>query len=266
LENLIFYHTEEILDDDTPETIHLMPQDEIWVEHRSNLIAKLSSNNIFCFDKQSIDDRYHDHMRKLLFDESGKDVEFHFRNNKHTEVIKAHKSVLSARSDYFEAIFHRSSSNVFHIQHHGITAFRRALEYIYTNVIDMTDYIAEDVISLFLVANEYMIYDLRHMCSVKSYEVMNLDNLGKFMVISLTRENEEMRNACVHFVRLHHQQLKTNKSFCYDVEQYPEIGIFLLEALTRSDSRQCRIKEIHQVNYETVRGTKRIRRMNDITG
>lgn len=39
-EDLIFYFTDELQQDQTPETVHLMPQDEIWVQHRKKVELK----------------------------------------------------------------------------------------------------------------------------------------------------------------------------------------------------------------------------------
>jgi hypothetical protein len=35
-EDLVFYFVDELKADDTPESVHLMPQDEIWVERRKH--------------------------------------------------------------------------------------------------------------------------------------------------------------------------------------------------------------------------------------
>ena len=111
LSDLIFTFVDELQPDQTPESVHLMPQgnaennviyinlfneDEILVEHRGSTIdlEKTPSAEVLFFSDQ---------FRGLLETGCHSDVTFCVGEEK--EYILAHKAILSARSEYFNAMF-----------------------------------------------------------------------------------------------------------------------------------------------------------------
>eukprot|EP01035_Chromulina_nebulosa_P018732 gene18732-24496_t len=96
-EDLTFFFVDELQQEQTPETVHLMTQDEIWVHHR-----KKPENN----KKKEINaSLYTEHFRNILNDRMHSDVKFLVGVDK-VEVY-GHKAILSARSEYFNAMFRK---------------------------------------------------------------------------------------------------------------------------------------------------------------
>jgi len=128
-EDLVFFFTDELLPDQTPESAHLMPFDEILVSHKTkkiNEINPLLTATAFV-----------DQFKSLLFSENHSDIRFYFKAT--DEYIHAHKAILSARSQYFNAMFRRESgmkeskNSVIEINDYGKDIFSLMLEFIYSN-------------------------------------------------------------------------------------------------------------------------------------
>jgi hypothetical protein len=247
-EDLEFYFTDELLQDQTPETVHLMPQDEIWVQHRRR--------NDVGLVKQPTVDSFTDHLRKLLTDDSHYDVSFLIGSDPNH--LYGHKAVFSARSEYFEAMFRKdglceSSQDVVQIHGHDTATFKRAREFIYTNQVhDLDQCDADSLISLLMIANEYMLDDLKSFCSSYVEKVLSEDNVGKFMCLCSTHGISDIREICIRFVRMHHVSLRQNQYFCAEVEQNPELGLLLLDALPSGDVYDV-------MGSESISGLKRAR-------
>ena len=171
--DLIFTFVDELLSDQTPETVHLMPQgkmrlliiysivmlyacvvDEIWVEHRYP--AEVES-------KSEPESRlYSEQFRSLLDNGALSDVTFLVEG----ETIAAHRAILSARSEYFHAMFRvggmsesRSGAEAspIHIPSADCASFKRMLEFLYTNSVrELPDCSAVEIIALLTLANEYL--------------------------------------------------------------------------------------------------------------
>jgi len=128
-EDLVFYFTDELLPDQTPESAHLMPFDEILVSHKTKKINEI--NPLLAATA------FVDQFKLLLFSESHSDIRFYFKAT--DEYIYAHKAVLSARSQYFNAMFRRESgmkeskNNIIEIHDYTKDIFSLMLEFIYSN-------------------------------------------------------------------------------------------------------------------------------------
>eukprot|EP01039_Chlorochromonas_danica_P002160 gene2160-2358_t len=223
-EDLVFFFVDELLPDQTPESVHLMPQDEIWVEHRkvSGEEEKEVSPPVF----------YGEQFRTLLDKGWHSDITFILDNG--LKSIPAHKAILSARSEYFEAMFRvggmiESSLKEIIISHEA-SNFKRLLEFIYTNdVRDLATISPEEVISLLVMANEYLLSDLRVICEKRAAAIISVENIGKLLLLSAGHNASVLRDACGDFVQKNRSQLAVDPSFRQDVEANPELGLLLFE-------------------------------------
>ena len=126
---------------------------------------------------------YSDQFRGLLESGSLTDVEFlvgegsssplsitssspsSSNNASECELIRAHRAILSARSEYFHAMFReggmlesRSSGEPIRIPSTDAATFRRMLEFLYTNTVrDLTHCGASELMALLTLANEYLL-------------------------------------------------------------------------------------------------------------
>lgn len=226
-EDLIFTFVDELQPDQTPESVHLMPQDEILVEHRNSEVneqEKLPNPEILFFSDQ---------FRVLL--ETGIHSDVTFRVGEDKELIFAHKAILSARSEYFNAMF-REGGMCESIQNTPInityepTAFRRMLEFIYTNhVQDIHTCSGNEVISLLVLSNEYLLQELRQLCETNASKLISLENIGRFMLLSQENNASVLRRACAGFVDENKIVLAQDAGFRQEIENCPELGLILFE-------------------------------------
>ena len=152
--------------------------DEIWVEHRYP--AEVES-------KSEPESRlYSEQFRSLLDNGALSDVTFLVDG----ESIAAHRAILSARSEYFHAMFRvggmsesRSGSEAspIHIPSADRASFKRMLEFLYTNTVrDLPDCSAVETIALLSLATEYLMkvrqgLRMRHCCGSCLSDNFNLN-------------------------------------------------------------------------------------------
>ena len=207
-----------------------MPQDEIWVRHckkpdsTANKKKETLPANLFA-----------QHFRRILDDGTHSDVLFIVGKGK--EEIRSHKAILSARSEYFNAMFREGSlaesvNNIATIENYESVTFKRMIEFIYTNsIIELQTMDSNELIDLIMIANEYILDDLKVLCSSTASKLFTLDNIGKFMLLSSTLNLSELRDSCLPFVRSQKSELRQNRDFINEIENAPELGLMLFDAL-----------------------------------
>jgi len=225
-EDLIFSFVDELQADQTPETVHLMSQDEIWVEHRpaEEATSKDVTPSTTAFSNQ---------FYALL--ETGNHSDVTFIVGEEKVEIRAHRAILSARCQYFQAMFREgamceSREGVVRTMHEP-SVFRHMLEFIYTNTVRNIDTLcASDLIALILLANEYLIDDLRRLSEKAAIRTISLDNIGRLLLLSTSNNGSGLREACSEFVRENKLLLAHDANFRQDIEQNPELGLLLFES------------------------------------
>lgn len=234
-EDLVFSFVDELLPEQTPESVHLMPNDEITVTHR-----KLSLSNELKMPEIS-SDTFINNFKEYLFSEKLSDITFFIQSDK--EYISCHKVILSARSQYFNAMFREggvsnTSRSIVDVSNYSSDCFKCMLEFIYSNSIqNIENFDAKKYIDLLVIANEYILEDMTILCSSAATKVFHVDNIAKFILISVAHEIEDLKEACIRFVRSEKNLLRNNKDFCLELENSPEIGILLIDAL--QDGNDC---------------------------
>lgn len=234
-EDLVFYFVDELLPDQMPETVHLMPQDEIWVEHRvkpaTAKVEKKPEVSSAVFGQQ---------FSALLRKGWHSDVKFIVGDER--EELVAHKAILSARSDFFEAMFRpggmsESSRSEVEMPEHDKDSFRRMLEFIYGgDVEDLDQCSSSELISLLELSSAYLLEDLGKLCEHAAAKIVNMENIGKMMVFcSRYKFESQLRTACTRFVAEHGRQLRSDPNFRKEIEQFPELGLLILDATTEDE-------------------------------
>lgn len=227
-EDLIFEFTDELQSEQSPESVHLMPSDEIWVYHKKqdkelNKVPTIKN------------DCYLEHFRSLLNSNLHADIAFMVGSARIK--VNAHKAILSARSEYFFAMFRpgglsESSTEFVEMERHEESSFCNMLEFVYTNKIrDIELCDASEIISLIMIANEFILDDLKALCGQEASRVLDITNIGKFMLLSSSHNVPGLREACMKFVKLEKSNLRLSKEFCLEIESNPELGLLLFDAL-----------------------------------
>lgn len=226
--------------------------DEIWVDHRipppESQLQTPKINN------------YNHSFRKLFLSGIHSDISFSFEDG---TSIKAHKSIVSARSDYFEAMFKidgmiESSQKDIKIDHDS-KSFRRLLEFIYTDSVeDIEECSSSEVISLLVLANQYLLDDLRGLCELQVIEMIDMDNIGQLLLLSAGYNASILKKACNSFVEENRTTLVQNNSFRQEIEANPELGLILFEA----SASPVRLG-FNKIGDENSQVNKKRRRSND---
>ena len=94
---LRFFFVEELEENQTPESVALMPHDVIYVSHST--MPKPQNSSV---QKRS---SLTDSLEKLLNDNINDLSDVAFRVGSSEEIFQAHKAILCARSPYFAAMF-----------------------------------------------------------------------------------------------------------------------------------------------------------------
>lgn len=206
---------------------YLVVADEIWVEHRTR------KENTEASEQPPVLTPYAEQFRSIF--ESGRHADVKFIVGEEEVEIPAHRAILSARAEYFSAMFREGgmleSTNGVVRTHHDPNVFRRMLEFIYTNSVrDLATTPPNDIIALITLANEYLLDDLRVLCERAATRIISLDNITRLMLLSANHTGSGLREACLEFMRSHKQELLDDVSFRQEVEQSPELGLFLFES------------------------------------
>jgi hypothetical protein len=225
-EDLAFYFVDELLPDQMPETVHLMPQDEIWVELRKPPEVQ---------KEQELDaEKFPEQFRSLL--ESGDHSDVTFIVGDLREEVCAHKAILSARSEYFKAMFRKggmaeSTQSIVEIGGHDKQTFSKMLEHIYTDTVaNLESCSPNDVMTLLQMANEFCLDELQRLCEHAASKVLSFDNIGRFMLMSSKFGASELRDACKKYVREHGTTLRSDDKFRLEIEEFPQLGLLLFDA------------------------------------
>eukprot|EP01038_Epipyxis_sp_PR26KG_P007330 gene7330-9991_t len=228
-EDLVFYFVNELMPDETPEIVHLLAHDEIWVDIRPKV-------NISTKDVKT--NTLSDDMLELINDPIHADVKF-ITNDGAT--LLAHKSILSTRCQYFKTRFLTSkndaqsnslSTNVNTIITDIIVekdskAFGRLLEFIYSNDISsMANLPSDELLLLLELAHDYNIQDLIDFCELRAGELLSIQNITKY--ISWSSKNNMssyLKSACYSFVSKNLDEVSRNSIFRTEIDSVPGLAL-----------------------------------------
>lgn len=157
--------------------------------------------------------------------------------------IRAHKSVLTARAEYFKALFRTAAP--------GSSAFsessactvtvepafrpihiRTVLEFIYTNrVSDLQRLSTDDLLAVLHLSDTWLLRDLKRLCE---HEIMrahvNLTSVARLYCVTEDVGAQRLSRACISFIMTHMRELAGNPSFLAEMQAYPHLCIPVLKA------------------------------------
>lgn len=256
-EDLEFRFVEELLRNDTPESVHLMTKDTIEV----------SKKRVAVVDTAAIDASFFSQMRVLLDDSEHKDVTFVADATK--ERIMAHKTILVARSPYFNGLFRNgglleSETNVIVVADHSPATIRRMLEFIYTTRVEhlaidrrqkaspvgvavapevhahhTCTLQAEEVAELLAIADMYLLEELKEICEHAAIALIDISTAPTFFRVAEMFKATILKEACAEFI-LGEERLAVlaHPTFKDQVESHPGVftSLLALEGDRRSRS------------------------------
>lgn len=256
-DDLEYYFVNPLENEDTPESVQLQRGDTIMVRKKRKPEPPEAAAD---------DEEFFKDMRDLLRDEEHMDAIFMVpvpgstiemdesegesgsSNNNFIE-IRAHKCVLTARTDYFKAFFRKnaaasdgkSSRKAFkeaeeaRIQVDPIFSedhIRYMLEFIYTNRIQrIRDISTEDLLCILHLSDKWLLRDLKRLVEHELIRHhMTVHTVGRMYGVSEDFSAMRLSRACIEFIMSNLRQVTGNTSFEEEMKNYPHLCIPVLKA------------------------------------
>jgi hypothetical protein len=156
----------------------------------------------------------------------------------------AHRVILASRCPYFNKMFcyelnaTRPGVCNIDVHDHDSNTFSRTIEYIYKNRVDELDIMAEDeLIDLITLSSLFCLLTLKQICGLPLARLVTVDNVSKLMNISSIYDVQPLRDACINFIRVYNPILKSDENFRCNIENRPELGLLIIEAMAEKRRR-----------------------------
>lgn len=249
-DDLEYYFVNLLENEDTPESVQLQRGDTIMVRKRRKPEPPEAAAD---------DDEYFKDMRELLADDEHMDCTFVIPTSSSSVggkkggdagggakksasssrvVVKAHKSILTARSDYFKALFRngqfRESETceirvdpVFTSRH-----IRHVLEFLYTNrIAELREITTDDLLCLLHLSDKYQLRDLKRLVEFELVrDHMNVETVARLYGATEDFCAQRLSRACIEFIMSNLRQLAGNTAFEEEMKNYPHLCIPVLKA------------------------------------
>eukprot|EP00529_Nitzschia_sp_RCC80_P020683 CAMPEP_0113501620 /NCGR_PEP_ID=MMETSP0014_2-20120614/33059_1 /TAXON_ID=2857 /ORGANISM="Nitzschia sp." /LENGTH=380 /DNA_ID=CAMNT_0000396235 /DNA_START=180 /DNA_END=1322 /DNA_ORIENTATION=+ /assembly_acc=CAM_ASM_000159 len=262
-DDLEYYFVNQLENDDTPESVQLQRGDTIMVRKR----RKAEPPEAAADDEEFVKD-----MRDLLDDEEHMDAIFVVRRpeesideimeeddydeddegrSDRTVKIRAHKSILTARTDYFKALFRKGTSSSLSDGSIVKIAFREAdqceikvdrnftpshihymLEFIYTNRIQKIRSLkTDDLLSLLHLSDKWLVRDLKRLVEHELIRHhMTVHTVARMYGATDDFNAQRLSKACIEFIMSNLRQVTGNTTFEEEMKNYPHLCIPVLKA------------------------------------
>jgi hypothetical protein len=249
-------------DDDTPETVQLMRHDVITVQKKRVPIVIENTCN---------DDDFREDMSLLLVDDEHKDCVFVIdpavdeeavgmvgkpdafspeavRRKTAKVEIRAHKSILTARAEYFKGLFRKNTwkdntQSVGGAATSGVTesvivvgdefsvdCVSRMLEWCYTNRIKHLDALsAMELLDLLRLADKWLLKDLKRITEFKLKDLMTVENVARMLCATEDFKALRLQKLCVKYIMDHIKEVTKSNLFREEMKMYPHLCIPILQ-------------------------------------
>jgi hypothetical protein len=246
-DELEYYFVNLLENEDTPESVHLQRGDTIMVRKRRKPAPP---------EPAADDEEYFKDLRDLMNDEEHMDCVFVIRSEDEGKDgakikgssksssgassaggVRAHKSILTARGEYFRALFRKEHfveattcvvavdpcftyAHVLHV-----------LEFLYTNrITDIQAIHTDDLLSLLHLSDKWMLRDLKRIVEHELIHHMSLDTVARMYGATEDFHASRLARACIEFIMGNLRQLAGNPAFEEDMKNYPLLCIPVLKA------------------------------------
>lgn len=255
-DDLEYYFCNILENEDTPESVQLQRGDTIMVRKRRPPPVPEAAAD---------DEEFFKDLKELLDDEEHMDVSFvvgsftkPYKSIKNEDAdtvmenteendaieIRAHKCVLTARGEYFKALFRtrqkseggafrESEACVVHVESMFTEQhIRYVLEFIYTNRIkNIRNISMEDMLSMLHLADKWLLRDLKRLVEhelINSH--MTVDTVARLYGATEDFNAKRLSKACIEFIMTNLRQLAGNPTFEDEMKHYPHLCIPVLKA------------------------------------
>lgn len=154
--------------------------------------------------------------------------------------IRAHKCILTARADYFKALFRKdtfreSSTCTIRVEEYfGPKTVSRMLEFVYTNrIFDLSGDISidpQEILDLLHMGDIWQLRDLKRLCEHELMKVMDVDNVARMYCATEEYHANRLAKACIDFIMENIREVTANQAFQEEMRHYPHLCIPVLKA------------------------------------
>jgi speckle-type POZ protein len=253
-DDLEYYFVNPLENEDTPESVQLQRGDTIMVRKRRKPEPT---------EPAADDEEFFRDMRDLLDDEEHMDAIFLVHRTDSVEMdetenegeasnmvkIRAHKCILTARTDYFKALFRTAASST--DGKSSRAAFRESaectikvepnftpthiqfmLEFIYTNRIQQIRSIAtDDLLCILHLSDKWLLRDLKRLVEhelIRNH--MSVHTVARMYGATEDYNAQRLSQACIDFIMANLRQVTGNTTFEEEMKNYPHLCIPVLKA------------------------------------
>mmetsp|Transcript_2794 Transcript_2794/g.5219 ORF Transcript_2794/g.5219 Transcript_2794/m.5219 type:complete len:416 (-) Transcript_2794:6127-7374(-) len=159
--------------------------------------------------------------------------------------VRAHKSILTARAEYFKAHFRKASSSenkvAFREPMNGSIqidacfsekTIRLMLEFIYTNRIKgISDLSTDELLSLLHLSDLWVLRDLKRLVEHELIRChMDVNTVARMYCVTDDFHAERLARACIDYIMDNIREVTGNKEFQEEMKHYPHLCIPVLKA------------------------------------
>jgi len=255
-DDLEYYFVNPLENEDTPESVQLQRGDTIMVRKRRKAEPP---------EEAADDEEFFRDMRELLDDEEHMDALFEVHPGESVSMkveesevhaegvnivkIRAHKCILTARTEYFKAFF-RTNASPSESKSDQI-AFRESencsikvdssfspehiallLEFIYTNrILKIRSIGTEDLISMLHLSDMWLLRDLKRLIEHELIRHhMYVHTVARMYGATEDFNAQRLSRACIEFIMANLRQVTGNTTFEEEMKNYPHLCIPVLKA------------------------------------
>jgi len=256
-DDLEYYFVNPLQNEDTPESVQLQRSDTIMVrKHRKPEPPEPASDDSEFFKdlKDLLEEE--EHMDAIFVIRGGTskikpslgDVSMAFvdsdggssvKTDGYETEIKAHKCILTARSEYFKSMFNKttsflesSTSKVLVDPCFSVATIRRMLEFLYCNRIEnLADTATDEILSLLHLSDLWQLRDLKRLCEHNLIQKsMDVETVTKMYCSASEYNGKRLSDACISFIMDNIREVTSNASFQEEMQNYPHLCIPVLQA------------------------------------
>lgn len=264
-DDLEYYFVNLLENEDTPESVQLQRGDTIMVRKRRK--PELP-------EPAADDEEFFKDMRELLADEehmdcvfqvhaspadpgkngddkSGNEMDTSSSDAPNMIEIRAHKCILTARADYFKALFRTNNNNPKKESAKPGTTFKESalcacqveqiftaehvhyvLEFVYTNrIADLRSISTDDLLLLLHLADKWLLRDLKRLVEHELIrEHISVHTVARLYGATEDFHASRLSQSCIDFIMNNLRQLAGNSDFEEEMKNYPHLCIPVLKA------------------------------------
>jgi len=257
-DDLEYYFVNPLENEDTPESVQLQRGDTIMVRKRRKPEppeAAADDDEFFRDMKDLLDDEEHMDAKFLIHPEDSKstsmvtDKDGDAEESENMIEIRAHKCILTARTDYFKALFRKgatpkggSNSGVAFRESEECTInvdptfssahIRHMLEFIYTNRIQSIRAIStDDLLCILHLSDKWLLRELKRLVEhelIRNH--MSVHTVARMYGATEDFNAQRLSRACIEFIMANLRQVTGNTTFEEEMKNYPHLCIPVLKA------------------------------------